>query len=848
MPEIPSGTVTLLFTDIEGSTRLLHELGDAYADALAAHRRVLRQAFARHGGVEVDTQGDAFFVAFAHAEDALAAAASGQSKLTDGPVRVRMGLHTGRPLVTEEGYVGIDVHRAARIAAAGHGGQVLVSQTTRNMVEAELTDLGEHRLKDLAEPVWIFQLGRDEFPPLRSLSNTNLPIPSSPLVGREREVAELRSLVLSEDVRLVTLTGAGGSGKTRLALELGLGLLEAFPNGVFIVQLAPLTDTALVVPAIAQALGVRELAGRPLLSNLQEHLADKHLLLVVDNCEHLRGATPTLSALLAAAPKLTVLATSRECLHLSGEHDFPLAPLVQDEAVELFAARAKAVMPSFALDGIRVEVVEICNRLDCLPLAIELAAARMRVLSPQALLARLEQRLPLLTGGARDAPERQRTLRATIEWSYELLELGEQELFARLAVFAGGCTPEAAEDVCTASLDTFSSLIDKSLLRQSEDRLWMLETIREYALERLEEAGEAEGLRRRHAQYFLEVTRQAEGELRGAEQAASLETLEAEHDNLRAALAGRDGDLQLEFAGLLWRFWVARGHFEEGLKSLRQVLGRPSPDAALRAQAFHAAANVALFGGGDVAYIKSCAEEARKLFEAAGDAAGVARALLDLGNATGLEGDYELAGRLLKRARTAAGDVGDRLYVASATNSLAEIALRRRDYEEALALYREALALARDLGHPQSISQVLFNVGFAFFRLGRHDDAETSVKESLTLAHGLGSRHIIAACISLTGSLAAARGRPQQARRLLAMAEALQSELGASQWDPEQELHDETVASVRERIDPDQLAQAQAAGKAMPVDEAVIYTLQCLEMGQTPHTPGRQSATIGPQM
>ncbi|MDQ2910557.1 MAG: adenylate/guanylate cyclase domain-containing protein [Actinomycetota bacterium] len=556
MAALPSGTVTFLFTDIEGSTRLLHELGGDYADALLEHRRLLREAFERHAGVEVDTQGDAFFVAFARASDAVASAAEAQRALQGGPIRVRMGIHTGEPSLSGEGYVGLDVHRASRICGAGHGGQVLIAKTTCDLLDSsfELLDLGEHRLKDIGEPVWIFQLGGGEFPPLRSLSNTNLPLPSSSFVGRERELAELRVLLLRDDVRLLTLTGAGGSGKTRLSLELGFGLLEEFANGVFIVQLAPLTDTALVVPAIAQVLGVRELAGRPLLANLQEHLADKRLLLVVDNCEHLLEAAPLLSELLAAAPELTVLATSRERLHLSGENDFPLAPLVADEAVELFAARAKAATPSFALDGNRADVAEICRRLDGLPLAVELAAARVKLLSTAKLLERLEQRLPLLVGGARDAPERQRTLRATIEWSYELLEPEEQELFARLAVFAGGCTLEAAEGVGQADLETVSSLVDKSLLRQSGDRFWMLETIREYALERLEQSGEAEEQRRRHSKFFLGLGHQAHEGLRGVDEARWLEVLEAEHDNLRAVLSRSDGDLQLELAGLSGAF------------------------------------------------------------------------------------------------------------------------------------------------------------------------------------------------------------------------------------------------------------------------------------------------------
>ena len=829
MRELPTGTVTFLFTDIEGSTRLLHELGGSYADALAKHRWLLREALARHGGVEVDTQGDAFFVAFSRATDALAAARAGQEALATGPIHVRMGLHTGEPLVAEEGYVGIDVHRAARIMSAGHGGQVLLSQATRDLLDAsvELRDLGEHRLKDLAGPERIYQLGYEEFPPLKSLSNTNLPLPRSPLVGREHELAQLRSRLLEDEVRLLTLTGPPGTGKTRLAVALGLELIDVFSNGVFFVGLAPLVDPALVAPTIAQVLGVTERGGRPLLDLLCEDLADKSLLLVVDNFEHLLEAAPVLSELLAVAPNLTVLATSRERLHLSGEHDFPLAPLVEEEALDLFAARAQAAQPSFALDGNRPVVLEICRRLDGLPLAIELAAARVRVLSPEGLLARLEQRLPLLTGGARDVPERQRTLRATIEWSYGLLEPEEQELFARLGVFAGGCPLEAAEEVCEAELETIFSLVDKSLLRQSGDRFWMLETIREYALERLEESGAAEELRLRHAHHFLALARQAEEGLRGADQAVWLETLESEHDNLRAVLSSDEGDLQLELAGALWRFWGVRGHLAEGLSWLCEILERAPGKAALRAKALHGAANLAL-PSGDFSLMKSCAEEALELYQGVGDAAGMARAFLDLGNAASGESELKRAQELYERCRSSALEAGDSRYVAAAINNLGDLALQRGDYESALVLCREGLALNKELGYQENRVASLFNVGFASFRLGRYEEARMRSKESLTLAHQLGSRYLVAACCVLSSALAAAQGRPEAAACLVAIADGL-LKAGATLLPPaEQRLHDELLPMLREQLDAEQLARAQAAGEAMPLEEAVAYGLRSL--------------------
>jgi class 3 adenylate cyclase len=405
--QLPSGTVTFLFTDIEGSTRLLHELGERYADVLAEHRRVLREAFSRHGGVEVDTQGDAFFVAFARAGDAVAAAGEAQDALATGPVRVRIGVHTGEPVVTEEGYVGTDVHRGARIMGAGHGGQVLLSETTRQLLDTteELRELGDHRLKDLTAPQRLYQLGDGDFPPLRTLYRTNLPIQPTPLVGRERELEEAGALVRSH--RLLTLTGPGGSGKTRLALQLAAEAVEQFPDGAFWVPLQAIRDPALVERAIGTSVGADD--------GLIEYVANKRLLMLLDNFEQVIEAAPTISSLLAGTPNANVLVTSREPLHVESEQRYPVEPLPEDDAAVLFVERARAVAPGFPPAA---AVGEICRRLDGLPLAIELAAARVALLDPDELLARLDRRLPLLASRSRDVPARQRTLRATIEWSY----------------------------------------------------------------------------------------------------------------------------------------------------------------------------------------------------------------------------------------------------------------------------------------------------------------------------------------------------------------------------------------------------------------------------------------------
>src|SRR5919198_3449027 len=614
---LPTGTVTLLSTDIEGSTRLLRALGERYAEALADHRRLLRAAFAEHGGCEVDTQGDAFFYAFERAHDAVAAAVAAQRALAahawpDGiPLRVRIGIHTGEPSTTGEGYVGIDVHRVARVMSAGHGGQVLLTQATRNLLPEELPesvgvrDLGKHRLKDLSEPQRLYQLLipglENEFAALSTLEArpTNLPIQPTPLIGREEEVTEVTTRLREESIRLLTLTGAGGTGKTRLALQVAAEVVADFKDGVFFIDLAAIVDPDLLLATVAHTLSVRERRGESLAETLTDYLRTKRVLLVLDNFEQLASAAPAVSRLLAESPRVKALVTSRAPLCLAGEHEFsvppltipnlrkadPLSLLAESEAVQLFVARARAVKPEFDLTSENAPVVaEICARLDGLPLAIELGAARLRLLSPAALLARLANRLPVLSRGKRDAPARQRTLRDTIEWSYRLLDEREQRLFARLAVFAGGATIEAAEAVCArdrehagAVFDGIASLVEKSLLRPArESRVRVLETVREYALEKLREGGEEEFLRERHARYFLALAEEAEPQILGADQVAWLERLERERDNFRAALSWSldrpDSELALRLIGSLRRAWVARGYLSETRQWLEAAL------------------------------------------------------------------------------------------------------------------------------------------------------------------------------------------------------------------------------------------------------------------------------------
>jgi predicted ATPase/class 3 adenylate cyclase len=518
MCELPAGTITLLFADIERSTVLLQELGaERYGKTLREYRRLLRDAVAEREGVEVGTEGDGFYAAFPSARQALAGAQSAQDAFAAANLSVRMGLHTGEPLVVDGQYSGIDVHRAARIAAAGHGGQVLLSQSTRELVEDALTvrSLGRHRLKDLGEPVELYQLGDADFPPLRSLDSTNLPTQATPLIGRERELEEAGRLLRAH--RLLTLTGPGGSGKTRLALQLAADAVEDYPDRVVWVPLQSVRDAELVQPTVARALG----------------RGNEETLLVLDNFEQVLAAASKVADLLAQFPKLRLLVTSREALHIAGEREYPVTPLHELEAVALFTERATAAKPDFIADE---AVVEICRRLDCLPLALELAAARVKALSTEQLLGRLEPRLPMLTGGPRDAPERQKTLRATIDWSYELLIGEEQRAFRRLAVFAGGCTLDAAEEVCEVPFDTVAALIDKSLLYREDDRYLMLETIGEYALEQLEQSSELDEVRRNHAEHYLERARSVERLVRSPQAARAVDELEREHGNLRAAL------------------------------------------------------------------------------------------------------------------------------------------------------------------------------------------------------------------------------------------------------------------------------------------------------------------------
>ncbi len=912
MDELPVGTVTLLFTDIEGSTRLLQQLGDRYADVLAQHDRLLRAAVDAHGGRVVDTQGDAFFVAFGRAVDAVTAAVAAQRALAahrwpdDAEPWVRMGLHTGEPTSSGGGYVGLDVHRGARICAAAHGGQVLLSDAVRALAERALPervglrDLGEHRLKDLQQSEHIFQLVipdlRSEFPAIQTLEArpNNLPAQATPLIGREREIEAARALLLREGVRLVTLTGPPGIGKTRLGLQLAADLLDHFPDGVFFVVLAPISDPSLVASVIAQTLDIREAGGRPASELLKDALRDTRRLLVLDNFEQILPAAPLVAELLGACPGLKVLVTSRAVLRLSGEYDFsvpplllpaqrplpPLDQLTQYEAVRLFIERAQAAKADFAVTNENAPAVaEICHRLDGVPLAIELAAVRIRLVSPPAMLARLAHRLPLLTGGARDRPGRQQTLRDTITWSHDLLDRSEQRLFRRLAVFVGGCTLEVTEAVCTVGgdlgidvLDGLGSLVDKSLLRQvehqREPRFGMLETIREFALEQLQASGELGDLRRRHAAYFLGLAEEAEPKLRTAEQDRWLARLESEQDNLRAVLAwsqAEAGEAQTgqRLAGALGWFWYVHGHHTEGRRWLDTVLAAGGGAAGtVRAKAL-AAAGQLVQRQAEYGRATAMIEEALALYRAAEDTSGVAWSLSLL--AFFPQGSAERATALLEESLALYRASGDTWGIAWALGCWGFVATQRGDWERAAQLLDDSLAMFRRLGHTWGIARALSFLGRVEHALGNHDRAaelfEESLprlralddtwaialelnglgklvldrgdtkragalqRESLALFRALDDVWGIAACLDQLANVESSEGNARRAVRLLGAAEALRGTTGTRPPHAERATHERAVADLRAALGEEAFTTVWAEGQAMTLEQAIVYAV-----------------------
>jgi predicted ATPase len=810
--------VTLLFTDIEGSTRLLHELGPArYADALAAHRQIVREAAAARDGVEVDTQGDAFFIAFPTPQGAAEAARAAREGLEAGAIRVRMGLHTGTPTLTAEGYVGEDVHRGARIAALAHGDQILVSPTTAALLDEQpLRDLGRHRLKDFDGAVRLYQLGDREFPPLRTPGSVELPAPATPFLGREQELFDAVSLVYKRDPRVLTIVGPGGAGKTRFSIELARLLADDADGGTVFVPLAPLRDAEFVLPAVADRLG----ASSPEPAAIAARVGERRTHVVCDNLEHLLpDVARPLAELVAAVPALRLLATSREALRIQGEAELDLQPLVRDEAVALFCERAQAVRPDVTPTD---AVVQLCERLDGLPLALELAAARTKLLTPEALLERLAGRLDTLKG-TRDAEERHMTLRATIAWSYDLLDEEEQALFGNLGVFRGGCTLETAERVCAADLDTLASLLDKSLLRRrtgrlGEERYWMLETIREFALERLRESGREDDLRRRHAERMLQIAGSAR--LGMDEYEADLGLALTERDDLRAALdwaEENDASFGLELAVELQQLWNAAGP-KEGLERIQRLRDRAGDiPLELRAAVLRAQGGTADLAGLDELAVQMT-QESVELYRQLGDDRGVATVEQMLAVSAWRRQDWDRMRELTERSFALSES---RFPFLEMSNYwlLGQLALNDGDLERATELTRRGAEMSRDAGWVWWESGQRHELLMLALRRGDLDEAEREGQVALEMERTQENRLWTLYTLAGIAQVALARGDLERAGLLWGAAEKEGESL--PRWP------DERARRIGVLVDEDRepVLGARERGRALDLWDAVAIAL-----------------------
>jgi predicted ATPase/class 3 adenylate cyclase/Tfp pilus assembly protein PilF len=904
----PSGTVTFLFTDIEGSTKRWEQHPSAMRAALARHDALLREAIEAHGGYVFKTVGDAFCAAFPTAVDALSATLDAHRALQaeewgeTGPLRVRVGLHTGMAQERDGDYFGPALNRVARLQAAGHGQQTLLSQPTYELARdhlpagVALQDMGEHRLKDLIRSEHIYQVLvpglPTQFPPLKTLDDrpNNLPLQPTALIGREKEVEEVTARLLRDDVRLLTLTGPGGTGKTRLALQAAAEVIEHFRDGVFFINLAPITDPDLVVSEIAQTLGVQEAAGKPLVHSLKEHLHGKHLLLLLDNFEQIVPAASLVSQLTQSSPHLKVLVTSRIALRVRGEREYAVPPLglppdlkhlpsverlSQYEAVRLFIERATDIKPAFEVTNENAPAVaEICYRLDGLPLSIELAAARIRILPPQAMLSRLQSRLKLLTGGGKDLPARQQTLRGAIEWSYELLDEGEKQLFRRLAVFVGGRTLEAIAAVCNAEdnaegdtlagsvqalqidmLDGVESLVANSLLRQEEGvggepRFVMLETIHEYAREKLQESGEGEELGRRHAQYFLDLAEEAEPHLTGPHLREWLVRVEEELDNFRAALtwllqrakepcaprgakgargAETDSEEALRLSAALFDFWYGR-NWDEGKRWLQEALANSSTQLTTptsyraRTKVLRALRSVA-WAQGDSERGRALSEELLRIAKEQGDKHEVAEALNTLGNAKSDIGDLEAALADWQESLALHRELGDKSGISRVLNNIGEAARQRGEYDQAIALYEESLSMAREIGDKRTTGICLNNLGLVLYKRGDYARAQTVLAEVLGVWRERSVPHGAAYPLMGLAGIAQVQGEPTRAARLLGAAQAMLEMSGAVLDTGARQDYERIVEAARAQLDGEAWRKASAEGQTMSMEEAIGYAL-----------------------
>lgn len=913
MRDLPTGTITFLFTDIEGSTRLWEEHPEAMRVALVRHDMLLREILEAHRGRVFKTMGDAFDAAFEDAAAAVAAAAAIQQALqaehwaVPGGLKARVALHTGTAEVRDRDYFGQALNRAARLLAAGHGEQILLSEATRALVEqsppenSTLRDLGQHRLRDLARAEHIFQLVvaglRSEFPPLRSLDvlPNNLPRQLTSFIGRTKEQAEIKSRLA--ETSLLTLTGSGGAGKTRLALQVAAELVESFGDGVWLVELEPLSDPALVTQTVAMTLGVRE-EQRPLVQTLLDYLKLKSLLLVLDNCEHVLSASAGLvQALLQSCPALRVLATSQEALGVAGEVTYrvpslsmpdpdrlpSLQRLTEFESIRLFVDRAAVSRSGFELTAANAAAVaQICARLDGIPLAIELAAARVKVLSVDEIAARLGDRFRLLTAGSRTAPPRHQTLRAALDWSYDLLANEERMLLRRLSVFAGGWTLPAAEAVCGGDgcepsevLDVLTRLVDRSLVAvenlEGRDTWYrLLETVRLYAREKLVAAGEEETVRRRHRDWYLQFAEQAEHELQGPALESWLERLEAEHDNIRAALewcksVEPNPEYGLRLAGAIWHFWEVRGYLTEGREWLESLLTKGAGVlSTARVKALNGAGILALVQGdfpravalgeeslnlsrklGDKRGIASClnilgldacrlekydraaqfGEESLALSREAGDKWGVAGAGLTLGLVARGQGDYTRASTLLEESVKQFRQLGDKWASTITLNNLGLVLREMGEYQRAQTILEETLALFRELGDRWGIAFSLANLGIVAWDRREYDRAAGLFEESLPLRKELRDRRGTATSLTGLAVVAVGLGDAERAAVLFGAAEALREALGVPPPPFIRDHYDRTVAEARGKLGDAAFTAAWQRGRTMTPDQAIEYAL-----------------------
>jgi len=832
MPDLPTGSITFLFTDIESSITRWDHHPQVMRTALARHNAILRQIITAHGGFVFTMKGDAVYAVFAVASGAISTAVAAQqavvAEVWDGldPPRVRMALHTGTAQHRDDDYFGPTLNRVERLLSTGYGGQILFSTVTYELVRDSLPagvsvkDLGEHALKDLLRHEHIYQLVipdlPTEFPPLRSLERhpNNLPMQPTAFVGREREVTSVCALLRQPQTCLVTLTGPGGIGKTRLGLHVAAELVDQFIDGVFLVPLAPVSDPEKIIPAIIQTLGISDLSSHPLML-LTAALKGKHMLLLLDSFEHVITAAVLVAELLAACPRLKILVTSQVVLRVQAEREFAVLPLSvpnlkrlpdivtfsQFEAVALFIERAQTVKPDFQVTNANAPAVAgICAKLDGLPLAIELAAARSKFFAPQALLTRLEQGLTMLTGGARDLPARQQTLHGAIAWSYTLLAPQEQQLFRRFSVFVDGCMWEAAEEVCRAAgelegdvLDGLLSLVDKSLLRQEESaegepRFWMLQTLREFGLEAL--AGETESTRQAHAEYYLGLAEEAEPHLKGTEQTRWFAQLDREYENLRAALSflleraraqtGQQQDERaLRLCVALSRFWYNRGKLREGRSFLEHALsGRSDVATPLRAKALHAAGELA-WTQEDFEQAEVLGGESLALFRELGNTGGIADCLNLVGSAARERGQYSLGRSRLEEAAALYSELGDRWKQGQCFTELARLATSQGEYDRAGILLEESLVLYRTLGDHERISWVLYLLAQLRF-LSQTDPvrAHALAEQSLALSREIGADWNQAYVLGLLAQMRLVQGELVEARDLAEQSIAIFREVG----------------------------------------------------------------------